>query len=1092
MSQQRFQAPPQRQLHSGDTASAAQGHAAGPVQAGGSDQQLIRLNLMRALERYRRLALGCALAGLLLAVAYVIKAWPVYMAQSQIYIQPVQTKLLPQGNDSSEPINSTAYDSFVQQQVQSASNPEVLINALHKLGAGAWQKKNESEQAAADRLGHAVEVARAGTSYEVTITAKAKNAALSANIANTVANSIVERAAGEGNAGDQERITVLQEERDRIQGALKADYAEQDDLNKQLGMAAVGTAAPDLIDDQISKTRDELIKAQTDHDEAEARFTSMQASKGSTAIDAEADDLVATDAGLTSMKTSLNQRRATLITQMANLTPNNPAYKQDAEELSKIDSSLDSMMKDLRAKASVRIQQKLRTDLERSADVESKLNGQLGQLARSAASATPKLQRVNDLATDIVRLRNRFSIVDEQLHNLMLQDSVPGAVHLSVAAVPPLHPALSGILKKALPLALGGILFGLLAAVVANKLDQRVYIAADVEEVLGFPPMAVLPDFAEVSDGVAAEQLLRLSSAIDHARRQGGLKSCIFTGTAPGAGVTTVANRVRDILVAMGTPTVLLDATKTAAPEPRVNAGANLMYTAWNGQAVQRGSRSTALLKQVAAHSEREQETLVVTDTAPLTISAETEHLARSVDSAIVVIQSGVTTRAQVLAALQALQRLEVGTIGFVLNRVGLENAGPIYRRSIQEIEEHLSHQDSAAKVQQPPSRPLAEEIASYPELAAVAASAVAVAAHSLPEPADESPAKKPPAEPSPESPQAPPTRRIAPVIAEWPKPAPAKTPAANPAPPVAAEAPAAQQQPSAVPWWLQETQPETSKVQDEPASHPAAAQPEVSHSASSAPAFKPKPLPDWIWEPNTNRPQAFATPSAANLAPAEPVAVEPEVAEIAESRPQHENYELATRLKGLKGLLSSGLKNLRRSQGPVTLDEALQLPAQAVLEPVAPQPVAPPAPVRVAAPETPASDAVSAPAAVYASSVAPAPAVGQVKASTVAEPVAPPAQQPVIATPSAPVAAVPATPVQPPQPPPAQAVPPLASQVSAAPTPAAVPPRQITAQPEFLSPREFVPMQDSTRPGASSDNRWDQDDDIHTLPSKRGQYKRR
>ena len=717
MNQQRFQTPPQRQLHAGEAASAAQSQSAGPAPSSGSDQQLIRLNLLRALERYRRLAIGCALAGLLLAVAYVIKAWPVYLAQSQIYIQPVQTKLLPQGNDSNEPINSTAYDSFVQQQVQSASNPEVLISALHKLGAGAWQKKNESEQAAADRLGHAVEVARAGTSYEVTITAKAKNAALSANIANAVANSVVERAAGEGNAGDQERITVLKEERDRIQSALKADYAEQDDLNKQLGMAAVGTAAPDLIDDQISKTRDELIKAQTGHDEAEARFTSMQAGKGSTstAIDAEADDLVAADAGLTSMKTSLNQRRATLITQMANLTPNNPAYKQDAEELSKIDGSLDSMMKDLRAKASVRIQQKLRTDLERSADVESKLNGQLGQLAHSAAGATPKLQRVNDLATDIVRLRNRYSIIDEQLHNLMLQDSVPGAVHLSVAAVPPLHPALSGILKKAVPLALGGILFGLLAAVVANKLDQRVYIAADVEEVLGFPPMAVLPDFAEVSDGVAAEQLLRLSSAIDHARRQGGLKSCIFTGTAPGAGVTTVANRVRDILVAMGTPTVLLDATRTAAPEPRVNAGANLMYTAWNGQAVQRGSRSTALLKQVAAHSEREQETLVVTDTAPLTISAETEHLARSVDSAIVVIQSGVTTRAQVLAALQALQRLEVGTIGFVLNRVGLENAGPVFRRSIQEIEEHLSHQDSAAKVQPPPSRPLAEEIASYP-----------------------------------------------------------------------------------------------------------------------------------------------------------------------------------------------------------------------------------------------------------------------------------------------------------------------------------------------------------------------------------------
>ena len=51
------------------------------------------------------------------------------------------------------------------------------------------------------------------------------------------------------------------------------------------------------------------------------------------------------------MKTSLNQRRAVLITQMSNLTANNPEYKQDAAELAKINANLDSMMKDLRAKA---------------------------------------------------------------------------------------------------------------------------------------------------------------------------------------------------------------------------------------------------------------------------------------------------------------------------------------------------------------------------------------------------------------------------------------------------------------------------------------------------------------------------------------------------------------------------------------------------------------------------------------------------------------------------------------------------------------------------------------------------------------------
>ena len=59
-----------------------------------------------------------------------------------------------------------------------------------------------------------------------------------------------------------------------------------------------------------------------------------------------------------------------------------------------------------------------------------------------------------------------------------------------------------------------------------------------------------------------------------------------------------------------------------------------------------------------------QQESLVLTDTAPLAISAETEYLARFVDCAIVVVESGVTTRAQLLASLNTLQRLECGGRG--------------------------------------------------------------------------------------------------------------------------------------------------------------------------------------------------------------------------------------------------------------------------------------------------------------------------------------------------------------------------------------------------------------------------------------------
>src|SRR4051794_35161157 len=86
---------------------------------------------------------------------------------------------------------------------------------------------------------------------------------------------------------------------------------------------------------------------------------------------------------------------------------------------------------------------------------------------------------------------------------------------------------------------------------------------------------------------------------------------------------------------------------------------------------------STVLSNQVASRSEIDDKSLTLSDTAPLVLSAETEYLARSVDGALVVIQSGVTTRAQLRATANLLLRLEVRAVGFVLNGVSRTKADP-------------------------------------------------------------------------------------------------------------------------------------------------------------------------------------------------------------------------------------------------------------------------------------------------------------------------------------------------------------------------------------------------------------------------------
>jgi len=662
-----------------------------------SDQALFRLDLMRSLRMHRRLALGFALAGLVLAAIYMVRYWSVYTAQSLVYIQPTPSAVLEQA-PMHWPYNydPATYDSYIQQQMLSMTRPDVLAGALHKLNPGVWQQSGESDQSAADRLHGAVEVARVGTSYQVSITAHARNADTAAALANAVAASYIENTSHEQKASDAARLTMLQEERERIKKELDDDRAEQAALNAQLGVAAIGPEAPEHYDSDIGQIHEELVKARSDHDEAAARLTSINSgsSLSSAALDAEADQLIATDPGLSSLKQALLTRRAALVSQMANLTPNHPLYKQDQAELAKIDASLETSTQELRAKAAARIEEQLRTDLDRTSSLEARLNGQLAQMTRAAAGATPKLQRSSDLANDITRLQNRFNTVDEQLQNQTLEDSAPGMAHLAEAAVPPTHPSVAGVIRNAFLLLFAFIALGVGAAVAAHKLDPRVYVASDVEQLLGYGPMAQLPDFDEVSDEVAEEHLLRLATGIEFACKDGQLTSCVFTGTGPGVGVTTIVTRVKEMLGVLGKEAVLVDA---AGPLPAERRTATNDGPATVGTELQRSTRPAALMPHAGEETASDREGLMLTDTAPLTVSAEAEYMARCADCTILVIESGRTTRAQLRAAAGSLQRLNAAAVGFVLNRVSLKNADESFRNAVSEVERHLRVQGRTA-----------------------------------------------------------------------------------------------------------------------------------------------------------------------------------------------------------------------------------------------------------------------------------------------------------------------------------------------------------------------------------------------------------
>ena len=270
------------------------------------------------------------------------------------------------------------------------------------------------------------------------------------------------------------------------------------------------------------------------------------------------------------------------------------------------------------------------------------------------------------LALALIYLLNSWSIrtaprlIEPQPAHSSSIGNDPGLPGLAAAAVIPWYSADSAVIRNALVLLLSFVFLGGAIAVVAHRADPRVYIASDVEQVLGFPPMTQLPDFSEVAHEITEEHLLRLASAIDLGFRDRDFRRCVLTGTGPEVGVTTVATRLKQLLETMGRATVVA----SAAENPNEPEGL--------------------------------QGEIILVDAAPLADSEETERLVQSAQCTIVVIESGVTTRAQLRTAANILQRVKAPAVGFVLNRVRLAMADPEFRRSIREMGKQLRKQGQA------------------------------------------------------------------------------------------------------------------------------------------------------------------------------------------------------------------------------------------------------------------------------------------------------------------------------------------------------------------------------------------------------------
>jgi polysaccharide biosynthesis transport protein len=670
-----------------------------------------KVDILRSLRVHSLAAAVATLLTLGLGLAVLSANRATYVATSVVYVSPTFPATLTPEQEQEYP-----YDSYIAEQAHSVSQYDVLADALQRLKPGLWQKQGESTAAAVARLQRALVVARSGLTYQVDISLSGTRAENLAEIVNTITDSYLSKTKGEEFYGRDQRLAALRQARADVQSELDAKQQEQSKISQNLGVAVIGSGDSDQLDAQVAKLRTDLTTAHEERVQAEAALNSLESGNTAavdSALNAAADEIIATDPSLLAMKTSLSQKRATLLEQLAGLTPNHPLRKETEEQLASIEGGLQQMQADLRAKAAARLEQKDRTDLNRTRAIESKYASDLEAYSSKASGAAPKFERAEQLKADITSLQARYATLDERTRNLELESSSPGSIHLFSAARTPIAPETSKIRKLAPLLLPFALLMGVGTVVLIDALDPRVHSETDIEQVLGFSPIGAIFDDRQVTLHAFDECGLRLAAGIDQAARNAGVRTIVLTAVNAGAGTTSIVENLGSTLAKLGRKTLTIDASGTTAPVAYVTIGINRP-----GQKTQTGANApnpgpnphvdlqagavvaqpftpsltpiTSFMDQAFRDLTGEYD-LVLIDATPLMISAETEYLARFADVSVLVAESGRTKKAELRRATRLLERLNVRGIAVIVNKVGLLRADRAVKQDLQEFEARMN-----------------------------------------------------------------------------------------------------------------------------------------------------------------------------------------------------------------------------------------------------------------------------------------------------------------------------------------------------------------------------------------------------------------
>jgi uncharacterized protein involved in exopolysaccharide biosynthesis/Mrp family chromosome partitioning ATPase len=695
-----------------------------PPPTGGEPLATRGVKPLVSLRDHGRLALVVFVAGFVLAfpIAF-LKGAPLYQAEAAVHVAPRYAPNL--STDQELKLDSdTQYRSFVQQQVVTITRYDVVLAALASLGdqRALWQKPEEPEQRAVERLAAALNVRAVPETYLVTISLEGRDPEELAPIVNAVAKAYVTQAREEALPGRDRRIVSLRERRAEIVAELDEKVKRATALSAELGVASFSADVANPYDRALAEANEALLVARRDRVQAEAKLAALDESqKRESEIDlsAAADEIAGGDVGLTDLKRLLGQRRTELLVLSSGLAETHPGRRAAAREIGDIDARIAiadrerrqeilKTLKDRRTEKAQEERSRAVAAVEQAKRSETGLEQELEKLHQRLAWFTQNYAEGITITAQVASSREQLRSIDGRVDSLVFEAEAPGFAWIASPARTPDVPQKGGRKKLLGLLLLASAAAALALPVGLDLLDGRIKSANDAERVLGFPPLGWIVSRSELAlEEFAADQLRRAALAVERERERTGARLIVLSAVKPGGGATTLALALAREMDGLGVRAVTVEAN-ALHPDPRYAPGREGLVDVLEdrrtasdvvipGSSTEpdrialgdtHGARHLDALAKLRQGLEPlwSKYALAFVDAPPLLVSADAELLCSLADVAILVIEAESVQQGELVRARRTLERVGPRCAGAIVNAVRVYRGGGYFSELAKEL----------------------------------------------------------------------------------------------------------------------------------------------------------------------------------------------------------------------------------------------------------------------------------------------------------------------------------------------------------------------------------------------------------------------